>query len=249
MSLDYSIDASHVMKSNFSLLRPFDLVDSRKIRIGRPFDGGYVMVDDFDEIDAAYSFGINDDVSWDIEIANMDINVFQYDHTIDQLPENHPRFFWKKCGISPHTSDGMMNIEDILRDTGNMKSESLILKCDIECAEWETLKKTPRNVLSKFKQIVLELHDIGRLGDPNNVSARQAILNLTKSHNVVHVHANNYGGMNVVGGISIPNVVELTLLRKDLGNFIASQQTFPTLMDMPCDRNRADIFIGNFVFG
>jgi hypothetical protein len=33
----------------------------RKVRVGRENDGGYVMLDDFDDVVAAFSFGINDD--------------------------------------------------------------------------------------------------------------------------------------------------------------------------------------------
>ena len=36
------------------------------IRVGRDNDGGYVMVNDFDDVKNAYSCGINDDVSWDL---------------------------------------------------------------------------------------------------------------------------------------------------------------------------------------
>ena len=48
------------------------------------------MVDAFDAVDAAYSFGIGDNVAWDKEIAQRAIPVHMYDHTIDQLPENTP---------------------------------------------------------------------------------------------------------------------------------------------------------------
>lgn len=44
-------------------MEPYELVGFEKIRVGRNNDGGYVMVDDFDGIEAAYSIGINDDVS------------------------------------------------------------------------------------------------------------------------------------------------------------------------------------------
>lgn len=67
-------------------LRPYDLVDTPRIRLGRNFDGGYVMADCFDDVEAAYSLGINDDVSWDFDIAMRGIDVYQYDHTIDALP-------------------------------------------------------------------------------------------------------------------------------------------------------------------
>lgn len=248
MSLEYSIEAAHVAKSALSMLRPYDVLDARKVRVGRPFDGGYIMIDAFDNVEAAYSLGINDDVSWDRDMALREIDIFQYDHTIDELPEQNPRFHWKKLGIAASSFENMRSITDLIKTNGHTGSTDLILKCDIECAEWEVLRDLPQNILSKFSQIVLELHEICRLGDPWNETARLAVTNLTHSHNVVHIHGNNYGGVGLVGGISLPHVVELTLLRKDMGTFVPSEQVFPTPMDMPCNREWADLYLGNFNF-
>lgn len=248
MNLEYSLDAAHVVRSALSLLRPYDVVDARKVRVGRPFDGGYAMIEAFDGVEAAYSLGINDDVSWDIEIANRNIDVFQYDHTIENLPTQHPRFHWEKAGIAAFSSENMRSIADIIKINGHEDAGNMILKCDIECAEWEALRHTPSDILSKFSQIVIELHDIHRLGNPEDLGVRQALANLTSSHHVVHVHANNYGGVSMVGGIALPNVIEVTLLRKDMGHFVPSQLMFPTSMDMPCNCSAADIFLGSFTF-
>ncbi|NIJ38723.1 hypothetical protein FHR22_003447 [Sphingopyxis panaciterrae] len=248
MNLEYSIDAAHVLKSVLSLLQPYDALNARKIRVGRPFDGGYVMADAFEGVEAAYSFGINDDVSWDLDMALRDVDIFQYDHTIDNLPIENSRFHWEQLGIAAFSSDNMRSIGDLIKANGHQDSNNLILKCDIECAEWETLRHTPKSILSKFSQIVLELHDIRRLGNPEDDGARQAIVNLTNSHRVIHVHGNNYGGVGIVGGICLPNVIELTLLRKDMDQFVASQSIFPTPLDMPCNRSHADLYLGNFTF-
>jgi len=248
MNLEYSIDATHVIKSALSLLRPYDVLNAPKIRVGRPFDGGYIMIDSFDGVEAAYSLGINDDVSWDLDMSLRDIDIFQYDHTIESLPAENPRFHWEKLGIAASSSEVMRSISDLIKTNGHQDSSNLVLKCDIECAEWDVLRHIPNAVLSKFSQIVLELHDIRRLGNPGDDNARQAVVNLTNSHHVVHVHGNNFGGVGVIGGICLPNVIELTLLRKDMGQFTASQSTFPTPMDMPCNSSHADLYLGNFTF-
>src|SRR5256885_13185510 len=48
------------------LMRPFDIADRPKIRVGNPHDGGYVMIDDFEGARAALSIGIGDEISWDM---------------------------------------------------------------------------------------------------------------------------------------------------------------------------------------
>ena len=249
MNTEYSIQAAHAARGLLDLLRPHDVAGARKVRIGRPFDGGYVMVDAFEEVEAAYSLGINDDVSWDQEIAGAGLNVFQYDHTIDGLPEDNPRFHWQKLGIAADSGEGMTSLVDAMQGNGHANARNLLLKCDIEGAEWAMLRRTPREAMSRFSQIVLELHDLCRFGIPNDPDARQAVANLTASHRVVHVHANNYGGVRVIGGLMLPNVIELTLLRKDMGAFSPSVLTFPTPADMPCNPDHADIYLGPFTFG
>lgn len=248
MNIEHSIESAHAARATLALLRPYDVIDARKTRVGRPFDGGYVMIDLFDSVEAAYSLGINDDISWDFEIAQRGIEVFQYDHTIDALPEQNPRFHWEKIGIAASSEGNMRNIPDIIASHAHEELNNIILKCDIECAEWEILPYLPHDVIKKFSQIVIELHDIHRVGDPNDLKVRQALTNLTNFHNVVHVHGNNYGGVSVVGGIALPNVIEVTLLRKDLGQFRPSTHTFPTVMDMPCNNAQADLYLGNFTF-
>lgn len=69
-------------------------------RIGGNNDGGYVMLDDFDNSKIAYSFGIGQNISWDECIANKGIDVYCYDHTIDALPKENVRLHFNKIGIA-----------------------------------------------------------------------------------------------------------------------------------------------------
>ena len=233
------------------LLRPYSLIGAQKVRIGRFFDGGYAMVDRFDKIGAAYSLGINDDVSWDLDIAGRGISVFQYDPSIDALPQNHELFQWRSVWIDG-LSDPASNREtlsNLITQNGHVGRDDLLLKCDIEGAEWPLLQNISNSVLRQFRQMVFEIHNLGYLAnryDANNV--RKAFLNLTASHHVVHVHGNNFAGWQVVGGIPVPAVLELTLIRKDEGQFEPSDEIFPTPLDMPCNSELADMYLGRFDF-
>ena len=44
-----------------------------KIRVGSDYDGGYVMIDDFKDIELALSFGVETNADWDVDIANRGI--------------------------------------------------------------------------------------------------------------------------------------------------------------------------------
>ena len=233
------------------LLRPHRLKGRSKIRVGRFFDGGYVMVDLFDGTEAAYSLGINDDVSWDIDIANRGIQLLQYDPTIDGLSEQHKLFDWKPFWIGGQLNrqERRETLESLIEQNGHTHCRNLVLKCDIEGAEWPLLQQTPNHVLQQFRQIVLELHSLEMLAQPDHAdNIRRAFVNLTASHHVVHVHANNYAGWQVVGGIPIPAVLELTLARKEEGEFEVSQESFPTELDMPNNAADADLYLGQFAY-
>lgn len=244
-----SIAAGYQARSLLRMLRPHDIDSAPLIRVGKNFDGGYVMADAIGKSSVAYSLGINDDVSWDFDVAQRDIDIFQYDHTIDQLPFEHDRFHWSKIGVSHVNEEGFITLEEMLIRNGHEDKSDIILKCDIEGAEWSMLCLTPNKIIRKFNQIVMEIHDLWRLGeDVFTNTVRQALLNITSSHTPIHIHANNYSSFAIIGGIPVPATLEVTFLRKDMANFTPSKKTFPTELDQPCNPDAADLYLGNFVF-
>jgi hypothetical protein len=248
---DYSKDAVPMFRNIVRMLRPHRLKGATKVRIGRHFDGGYTMLDRFEGIEVAYSLGINDEISWDLDMAQKGIKIFQYDHTIERLPYQHPLFNWKRIGIVGKAGEAanLATLESLIEANGHRENHNMVLKCDIEGAEWDMLMHTPNAVIGQFSQIVMELHNLDDVCDDGAADAvRKAIGNLYASHRVVHVHANNYGGIGVVGGYPVPCVLEVTLARRDMGEFEASDESFPTVMDMPCNKEAAEIYLGRFDF-
>lgn len=232
-----------------SALEPQTVSGFSKNRIGRDHDGGYVMLDDFSGIAAAYSLGISDDVSWDLVMAGKGIEIFQYDHTIEALPLEHPKFHWWKKGIGTQTLGDFVTLKDAVDGNGHSSRTDLLLKCDIEGAEWGMLESVQGEELACFKQIVIELHCLGRLEDVGfRTSASRAVANLTRHHAVVHVHANNCGEVSLVAGIPLPMYVELTLVRRRDYALSPSMEIFPTALDRPCLPDYADILLGAFRF-
>jgi len=231
------------------MLRPHRLVSASKTRVGRFFDGGYVMLDRFDDVSAAYSLGINDDVSWDLDVAARGIPIYQYDHTIERLPAEHEMFHWEKIGIAAKADGEFETLERLVVKNGHETAENLLLKIDIEGFEWEVFANTPSRVFNQFSQVVAELHWLERIGEYDfGERARRGISNLMSTHKLVHVHANNHAPWIVLGGVCLPCVIEITLARKDLGTFEVSDEIFPTPLDMPCHSQLADLYLGRFTF-
>ncbi len=233
------------------MLRPYAVRGFDKVRVGHAHDGGYVMVDDFSRIDAAYSLGVAGEVSWDLQIAERGIEIYQYDHTIDAPPVAHPRFHWVKTGIGAARSadESLDTLNNVMTANGHQAADNLILQCDIEGCEYDMLADIGPEVLSRFKQIVTEFHFFDRLADIDYAQRMIASFrNLTRNHKVVHVHANNFSGYTLNGGVAVPVTLEFTLVRAADYTLEAGQETFPTTLDSPNEAGKIDYQLGSFVY-
>jgi hypothetical protein len=58
------------------------------------------------------------------------------------------------------------------------------------------------------------------------------------THEVVHIHPNNYGKVAVKKDVVIPTLMEFTFLRRDVGTFSQAAQSYPHPLDADCMRLR-----------
>lgn len=234
----------------FGHIKIKSIVGFKKIRLGRNADGGYIMVDNLDDIDTAYSLGIFDDVSWDLEMANRDIPVIQYDCSIDRPPVEHRHFtFYKKRIAGVRSPDlGLESIEGIV-DSHKHHGKKLILKMDIEGSEWDVLDAIHENTLKLFDQVLLEVHDFRRIPEYEfRERAIRVFKKLNLSHTPVHVHANNIARVVKLVDFYFSDALELTYVRTDNYSFTECNEVFPGPLDRPNNSNLPDIFLGNFEF-
>jgi hypothetical protein len=184
-------------------------------------------------------------------MARRGIPVFQYDHTISAAPETHALLTGEPVGLGPVADPEarLDTLANLVSRNGHDAATNLILKCDIEGAEWDILPVMPSAVLRRFSQIVIEIHDLYKLADEDvGEIMRASVAKLTAHHAVVHVHANNSGQWALVGGLAAPNVLEITMARKDLARLSVSDEVFPTSLDMPNGPMMADYYLGRFAF-
>lgn len=236
------------------LVRPQTFPELAKRRVGnRSSDGGYVMVDDFEGIQAACSLGIGLDISWDLEMTSFGVDIYQFDHTVEAPAEvaQNPKLHFQKCGIAAetHPERRMKSIADILNHEMAGYSGDLILKIDIDGHEWDVFKNMLDPVLRRFRQICVEIHN--PLGRPDDSATRLRNLGvlrkLVSSHAPVHLHANNGGKVRTLCGLQVPKLLEITYLRRDGQHFTDSEETFPGALDVPNVPSREEIPIGEMV--
>ena len=188
------------LRSLFVLLKPRKVIGINKIHVGAKHDGGYIMLDDFDSISGAYSLGIADDVSWDLEMARRNIKVEQFDYSITKSPVAHPLFSFSQKKIS--------KVSDILKGPEKRR----ILKLDIEGSEWSFFETASPEELRSFTQIVGEFHYFSFYFNPTwQARALRALEKLNETHQLIHIHGNNGGHAFWAGDILIPDLIELTL--------------------------------------
>ena len=205
------------------LLKPMRVVGADKIRIGTMADGGYVMLDDFKSVSRAYSLGIAGNVEWDIEMANRGIPVEQFDYSVTKSPVANPLFKFHQKKIE--------SFADLMtkRDEGRQ-----ILKIDIEGSEWNFFDQATSENLNIFSQIVGEFHDFDLYHRPDWYRRTTgALRKINQTHQLVHLHGNNYGPTFWAGDFEFPMAFELSYVRRSDHPFEETQENFPGALDVP----------------
>ena len=216
-------------------------------RTGSKGCAGYVMLDDFSGEKIAYSFGIGEDVAWDKDMASRGYDVFMYDHTIDGLPEHNSRFHWSKLGIADGIAqdDRLRTLDELIAANHHEDKRDMILKIDVEGAEWGFLRQTSSETLSKFSQIIFELHSINHHEDRELILGGLRKLNMT--HRLVHLHSCNWGWHMSIGGKNFPTVYEASYVLKDKYNIVDDYDPcLPLDLDSPTSVLVPDIELGHW---
>ena len=184
------------------------------VRIGPRGDGGYLVPSDWNNVEALFSPGIAGSSAFEVPFAERGISCYLADASVDGPAEDHPNFFFRPLFLGAETKDKFISLSDWMRLEG-VNSTNLALQMDIEGSEWEVFASTAPELLSRFRYIVIELHNLHRLTSRSFLAEAEDVLSkLQSSHFVAHVHGNNYGVLLNYDGVKLPEVLELTLLRR-----------------------------------
>jgi Methyltransferase FkbM domain len=111
----------------------------------------------------------------------------------------------------------------------------LLMQMDIEGAERDVLAAVSDTLLKRFRIIVIEFRQLEHVFDWIGFERFSTVFNqLSKFHEVVHIHPNNAGGSAWAGDLGIPKLLEITYYRRDRSNFRTDAAlTFPHPLDVP----------------
>ena len=173
-------------------LQPVTLKNCTFKRFGSATDGGYLMCENLIEpLDAGYSYGVGSNDDWGCEVSRRyHVPVHQYDCFDPARPTcNGGTFVFHNECVGDHTgykdSRFFDTLENQIRRNGDT-GRRLIIKMDIEGAEWDSLLATPDELLASIPQITMEMHGYD---GPKIV---EVLRKLNRNFFLVNLHFNNW---------------------------------------------------------
>lgn len=248
---DTSVLVTPTIQQCLHLLTPRDLHDLPKRRLGQNADGGCVLADDLAAVSVVYSFGVGGEVSFEHDLAQAGKPIYLFDHTVPGPPHPHANFHFRPEGLGPcgDPAAQLYSLQHQIHRNGHDDLRDMLLKIDIEGAEYEVVGSLDAESLTRFRQIALEIHWLSRLNEPAFRQAFYIALSKINEYFVLfHVHGNNCAPLNIVDGFAVADVLELSYMRRDLANAVKSKTIYPTRHDFPNDVSRQDHLLWFYPF-
>ena len=228
------------------------MVDCGKIRIGRDGDGGYVMLDRLRPEQPVLSYGVGPDASFDLGLTIRGHPVFMFDHTVEgPIAALPPGASFTREGVAAiaEPEKRLDTVTSHLRRHALIDRRDVILKMDVEGAEWQVLSSLPEALLDVFEQIVVEFHWLNGLGQENfAATVRHTLRRLNARFTLCHVHANNHASIRLVQGVAVPTVLEATYVRSELNTRAPNKTLYPTEYDRSNKGGMKDMVLSMYPF-
>jgi Methyltransferase domain len=176
----------------FTLLRPVKLANCTLERFGEPHDGGYLVCSNLlASVESGYSYGISGYDQWGCDISRkVNVRVHQYDCFDTRQPAcpGGDMLFHAEC-VGPAREEQDGRPFDTLAaqiTTNGDRNRRLVLKIDVEGAEWDSFVLAPDWVFEQIDQLIVEFHGV------ESEKFIAAVQRLTRFFHVAHLHFNNF---------------------------------------------------------
>jgi hypothetical protein len=171
-------------------LRPVALENCTMRRFGSPNDGGYLLCENLlGNVRSAYSYGIGPADDWGCEISEvLGLPVHQYDcfsPPVAACPSGRSVFHDECIGRRRETIDSRV-FDTLTRQIAKNgdAGKTLVVKIDVEGAEFESLMATSDRVLDRIDQLAMEIHGADR-------RFLELVRKLKRTFHLAHLHFNN----------------------------------------------------------
>lgn len=231
-SKEYVLEERQERKEVLNLIRTLipNNTEKKLIRIGAEGDGGYLVPNDFDGITACFSAGVGDVSSFEKECYDLGMDLFLADKSVVKANLDVKHNFLSKF-IGCTNNDDFITMDNWTKNKVN-DGDDLLLQMDIEGAEYNAFISMSDSLISSFRIMVIEFHDLQRIWSKFSFDVISNVFKkILQTHICVHIHPNNCCGIDVQEGIEIPRVAEFTFIRKDRVKKTISNNTFPNPLD------------------
>jgi hypothetical protein len=173
-------------------LKPVTLSNCQFTRVGSANDGGYVMCGNLlSGGRSAYSYGIGGHDAWGCQVSRLlQVPVHQYDcFQPPRLACEGGRFVPHDECVGPQAETVDARVFDTIANQVARNDDAgkpLIVKMDVEGAEWDSLRQAPDAVLERIDQLAMELHGT------DERRFVQTVQKLKRHFYPVHIHFNNW---------------------------------------------------------
>jgi len=183
----------HGRQHLYDAVQPVKLANCDFKRFGEANDGGYLLCANLlGSVKSAYSYGISGYDQWGCDVSReLSVPVHQYDCFNLQRPAcaGGQTVFHEECvGTEAGRIDGRLfdSVEHQVTKNGD-DGKPLVVKMDVEGAEWDSLLQAKDAVFERIDQLTIELHgidDFDRFAD--------VVDKLKRFFYVANLHYNNF---------------------------------------------------------
>jgi len=207
------IKVTNLIKDLYPLQTQIEL-----IRLGPKGDGGYLVPDDLDGIEACFSPGVDKISEFEMDCLKYGMKIFMADKSVDKpnLNISADNYDFLKKFVGCTNNDDFITMNDWVNSKCLSQTSDLLLQMDIEGGEYNSLINMSDSLMNRFRIVVIEFHNLHNLWNPDYFNLNKTVFDkILQTHICVHIHPNNCCGIDSRFGVDIPRVCEFTFIRKD----------------------------------
>jgi len=221
------------------------------IRLGSKKDGGYLVPDILNKIKYCFSPGVGPTTSFEKQLKKYNIISFLVDGTVEDPSNKSIKYDFIKKNLNTFNNNKNITLKKwIISKLKYKKDYKLILQMDIEGSEIGVINHTSRNILKRFKIMVIEFHYFQSLAlEWGCKTYEKAFSKILKDFVICHIHPNNCCGFSKINHYKIPNVMEFTFINKELVKYKKPiTNKLPHKFDFRCSPNKKDIELPDYFY-
>lgn len=224
------------VREALGFLTPWD-AGFELVRVGGEGDGGYLVPNVLDDVSALFSPGVSE--TWDFErfvAENFGMPSYMLDGSVDAPSGLTEMQQFSRLWLGPVSRGDVTSLEDWVSQSGVSLDSDLMLQMDIEGSEYGVLASAPLATLRRFRVAVVEFHGLDWMSVGPVLRGRilPALRKMAVDFEVLHVHPNNCCGVQMIYGVPVPKVLEVTYLRRDWVGPNPARAILPHPMDRDC---------------